>query len=85
MASSLDAAIAFCAGQSLAFVIGGTALFSAALPLASGLVLTEIQRDYAGDTWFPPFERSQWRETQREAHTSADGVRFDFVLYEKAT
>jgi dihydrofolate reductase len=46
-------------------------------------VLTEISRDYAGDAWFPPFERSQWHEKQREAHTASDGMRFDFVLYER--
>ena len=83
VASSLDAALALCAGERVAFVIGGTRLFEAALPLASGLVMTEIKRDYAGDTRFPEYDRSQWRESQREAHTAADGTRFDFVLYER--
>lgn len=84
VASSLGAAIALCAGEKLAFVIGGTQLFAEALPIASGLVMTEIQRDYEGDTWFPQWDRSQWRETQREAHSAADGTKFDFVLYERA-
>jgi dihydrofolate reductase len=83
VASSLDAAIALCAGEPVAFVIGGTQLFEAALPIARGLVLTEIRRDYEGDTWFPDYDRSQWRETQREAHAAADGTRFDYVLYER--
>ena len=68
--------------ESVAFVIGGEAIFADALPVAAGLVLTEIRRDYEGDVRFPHFERSQWRETQREPHTAADGTRFDFVLYE---
>jgi len=84
VASSLDAALALCADEKVAFVIGGTSLFQDALPAASGLVMTEIKKDYPGDTWFPDYDRSQWRETQREAHTAADGTRFDFVLYEKA-
>ena len=83
VASSFGAALALCAGEPVAFVIGGQQLFVESLPIAAGLVLTEIARDYEGDTWFPEFDRSQWRETQREAHTSADGMRFDFVLYEK--
>ena len=83
VASSLDAALALCTGERVAFVIGGTRLFEAALPLASGLVMTEIKRDYAGDTRFPEYDRSQWRESQREAHTAADGTRFDLVLYER--
>jgi len=85
VANSLDAALALCAGEPVAFVIGGTQLFEESLPLAAGMVLTEIQRDYEGDTWFPAWERSQWRESQREAHTAPDGTRFDFVLYERAT
>jgi len=84
LASSLDAALALCVGEPVAFVIGGTRLFEAALPVASGLVMTEIKREYAGDTWFPEYDRSQWRESQREAHTAVDGTRFDFVLYEKS-
>ena len=82
VAGSLEGALALCAGEPVAFVIGGSRLFAESLPLASGLVLTEIQRDFPGDTWFPEYDRSKWRETQREAHTAADGMRFDFVLYE---
>jgi dihydrofolate reductase len=69
----------------VAFVIGGTQLFEESLPIAAGMVLTEIQRDYAGDTWFPKWDRAQWKESQREAHAAEDGTHFDFVLYERKT
>jgi dihydrofolate reductase len=82
VASSLEAALALCAGESVVFVIGGQQLFAESLPIAAGLVLTEIYRDYDGDTQFPWYDRSRWRETQRERHTAADGTKFDFVLYE---
>lgn len=52
--------------------------------MADGLVITEIQRDYAGDARFPDYDRAAWRETQRKPQTGADGLRFDFVLYERA-
>jgi dihydrofolate reductase len=84
VAGSLEAALALCAGEAVVFVIGGEQLFRESLPMAAGLVLTEIQRDYEGDARFPAYDRSRWRETQREAHTAADGMRFDFVLYEPA-
>ncbi len=84
VAASLPAAIALCAGEPVAFVIGGAEIYAAALPLADGLVLTEIDRDYEGDTRFPEWDRKGWRVAQKEAHTAADGVRFDFVLYERA-
>jgi dihydrofolate reductase len=84
VAASLEAALALCAGESVVFVIGGAELYAAALPLAHGLVLTEIQREYPGDVHFPAFDRSAWREAQRRPQLSADGLRFDFVLYERA-
>lgn len=82
VANSLEAALALCAGEPVAFVIGGSALFEESLPLAAGIVMTEIHRDYEGDTWFPQYDRSRWRESQREGHITADGTKFDFVLYE---
>ena len=84
VAASLQAALALCADVPKAMVIGGSALFAESLPLAAGLELTEIQRDYPGDTWFPQYDRSKWTEKKREARTAADGTRFDYVLYEKA-
>jgi dihydrofolate reductase len=84
VAASLESAIALCAGEPVAFVIGGAEIYAAALPLADGLMLTEIGADYAGDTRFPDWDRAAWRATQTETHTSADGLRVDFVLYEKA-
>lgn len=83
VANSLEAALALCAAEPVAFVIGGQQLFAESLPIAAGLMLTEIQRDFPGDTWFPEYDRSKWRQAQHEAHTAADGTRFDFVLYER--
>ena len=83
VAMTLESAIALCTGEPLAFVIGGAEIYGAALPLAHGLVLTEIERDFVGDTRFPAWNRKDWRETQRETHTSLEGMRFDFVLYER--
>ncbi len=84
VAASLEAALALCTGEPVVFVIGGGELYAAALPVADGLVLTEIRREFAGDARFPAFDRSAWRETQRQPQTGADGLRFDFVLYERA-
>jgi dihydrofolate reductase len=85
VAASFEAALAMCAGEAVACVIGGEQLFRDSLPIASGLVMTEIKQDFAGDTRFPDYDRSQWKETKREAHTATDGMRFDFVFYERAS
>jgi dihydrofolate reductase len=83
VANSLEGALALCSGEPVAFVIGGSRLFAESLPIADGLVMTEIDRQYEGDTWFPEYDRSRWKESQRERHVAADGTKFDFVLYEK--
>lgn len=83
VANSVEAAIALCAGEPIAFVIGGAGIFAETLPIADGIVLTEIERDYEGDVYFPAWDKSAWNETQRERHTSSGGVPFSFVLYEK--
>jgi dihydrofolate reductase len=84
VAGSLEGALALCAGEPVAFVIGGSRLFEESLPIADGLVLTEIDREYPGDVRFPEYDRSRWKESQRERHATAEGTKFDFVLYERA-
>ena len=39
------------------FVIGGASLFAEALPIATRVYLTDIERDVEGDTFFPDFDR----------------------------
>ena len=40
------------------FVIGGAEIYAQLLPLCTDLYLTVVQREVAGDTFFPPFEES---------------------------
>jgi len=83
-ARGLGAALAMCAGEAEVFVIGGAQLFAEALPLAQRLFLTEIDADFDGDTFFPPFDPAGWRETARE-HPQPDAGRpygIDFVTLE---
>ena len=49
-------------------IIGGTALFQATLPLADRIHLTEVQASVEGDTFFPHFDRREWRETEVMRH-----------------
>ncbi|MGA8005920.1 MAG: dihydrofolate reductase [Burkholderiales bacterium] len=83
VACSLEAALALCANSPVAFVIGGGELYVAALAYADALLLTEIQRNFEGDVRFPEFDRSAWRESERLPHSSREGLRYDFVRYER--
>ena len=82
-AASLEAALAACAGAQQVFVIGGAQLYAAALPLADRLYLTEIQRDFAGDTVFPPVDWGEWSVEARERHLNGAGLDFEFVTYRR--
>lgn len=86
-AASFDAALSRVSLPGPVFVIGGEALYRAALPRADVLYLTEIERDFTGDARFPDFDRSGWRESAREARTALDGgdtFTYHFAVYERA-
>jgi len=82
-AGSLEDALHLVEGVPQVFVIGGAELFAAALPLADELLLTEIDADVEGDTFFPPWDRTTFAETSREKHVSETGTPFAFVTYER--
>ena len=84
VASSFADALARVRMPAPAFCIGGGELYAEALPVASTLHVTELDRDFAGDTLFPAFDRAQWRETGRESRATADGLAFAFVTYARA-
>ncbi len=68
------------------FVIGGATLYQALLPQASMLYLTEIQQDFAGDTFFPEWRDQTWREAERITIDNDSSVNFSysFVTWVKA-
>jgi dihydrofolate reductase len=53
-------------------VIGGSALFEAALPRAKRLYITEIEASPEGDVFFPAFDESLFREVANERHDAGD-------------
>lgn len=80
---SVAAAIAACADEATAFVIGGAEIYALTLPLAQRMELTEVHADVTGDACFPPFNRHEWRETLREPRSDATGLTYDFVSYRR--
>lgn len=79
-ATSLQEALQRLADAPAAFVVGGAQLYAQALPLADELVLTEIDRDFEGDTRFPAFDRARFAEVARETHRAAPPNDFDFAF-----
>ena len=60
------------------FVIGGSDLYAAMLPLADTIYLTQINKTFAGDTFFPELDEQEWAEVQREDINDDPDVGFSY-------
>lgn len=82
---SLDAALSRVRMPAPAFCIGGGQLYREAMSRAAVLHITEIERDFAGDTFFPSIDRGAWREIDRISGESAKEaeLRYAFVTYRR--
>ena len=85
---ALDVARASAArtGADEIMVIGGDDVFRAVLPEARRIYLTEVHAEPHADTWFPPFDATEWCEVSRERHSagSKDEHAFSFVILERS-
>ena len=73
-------------GLDEAFVIGGAALYQAALPLAQRFHLTRVHGKVDGDTSLLGFDEADWVEESREEFSKSESNEFDFsicVLHKK--
>ncbi|MGB0955404.1 MAG: dihydrofolate reductase [Panacagrimonas sp.] len=69
------------AADKTVMVIGGAELYRQCLPMAKGLLLTEVHAELDGDVFFPPFDRQGFRELAREVHPADEkhAYAYDFV------
>ncbi len=67
------------------FVIGGAMIYSLLMPHVTKMYVTEINKDFEGDTFFPKINLDIWKETRREKGTQDEDNKFDydFVTYER--
>jgi len=89
--NSLEAAIALARSVAEenntdeAFVIGGAALYAAALPLADRFHLTRVHAEVEGDTRLAEFNEAQWQEVSREdfAHDETNPYDYSICVLER--
>jgi len=82
VAHSLDQAMALCPESEPLWVIGGAEVYAQALPLASTVVVTEIDIDVQGDAHAPHLG-AEWIEMSRQLHSNEGGLGYSFVTYTK--
>ncbi|GAA4824246.1 dihydrofolate reductase [Nocardioides caeni] len=58
---------------------GGAAVYDAAMPYADEQVISEVPMSPDGDTHYPEFSRTRWREVRREPRTG-----FTIVWWERS-
>jgi dihydrofolate reductase len=75
---SIDEALQACPTQAQPWVIGGAELYRLAMPLATRVVVTEIDAEYEGDAFAPELDAS-WQEASRTTHVAANGLHYSLV------
>lgn len=76
--SCVAQAIATCQQYDEVFIIGGAAFYEAMLPKADVLYLTQINKKFTGDTFFPIIAQKEWQEVAREDITTDTNVDFSY-------
>lgn len=88
-AADVEAALAIAtrraheAGVEEIMIIGGATLYEALLPRADRLYLTEIHETAEGDTYFPAFDKGEWREVAREDRDDIYRAPVSFVTLDR--
>lgn len=82
VAHSIEEALgmAYDAGETEAFIIGGGEIYRDSADLWDKLYLTEVDLETEGDVFFPALEKSAWREIWREAHGTDEKNEYPYVF-----
>jgi len=72
--------------ESELMVIGGAEIYALTLDVADRLLLTEIDQAFEGDTYFPPYDQSQWKLVSRTPGVQDERnlLPYSFCEYERA-
>ena len=74
-------------GEQECFIIGGAEIYQLAMPYTTRLYLTEIDAVIEGDTLFPDYDKSDWKEISRKHHPADQrhAYAFDIVVYDRVS
>jgi dihydrofolate reductase len=72
-------------GQDEVTIIGGAQIFKDAFARADRLYYTEVDAEPKADTFFPEFDRNEWREVSRESHApdERNPYPYSFVIMDR--
>ncbi len=65
------------------FVIGGAIIYNLLVPYCNKMYITQLDKDYEGDTVFPKVNEDEWKEISREKGPE-DGINnfeYEYITY----
>lgn len=67
------------------FVIGGAMIYNLLMPYVSKMYVTEIDKDFEGDTFFPRIDEKKWEEISRNSGTEDEKIdfKYEYAVYNK--
>ena len=74
----IQSALDSCGESEEVFVIGGGVCYETMLPQADFIYLTEIDKAFKGDTYFPEFDTREWQEIERIEIDNDETVDFSY-------
>lgn len=68
-----------------AFVIGGAVIYNLLMPYVKKMYITEIDKEFDGDAFFPRVDEEKWKEISREKgpEDEKNDFTYQYVTYEK--
>ena len=67
------------------FVIGGAMIYNLLMPYVTKMYVTEIDKDFEGDTVFPRINPDVWQEISREEgpQDEENDFKYEYVVYKR--
>lgn len=67
------------------FVIGGAAIYKLLMPYCNKMYITEIDKDFHGDVYFPEISLEEWKAIEREdgPKDNENDFKYEYVTYER--
>jgi len=77
---SIDEALAAAGDVPEVMIVGGAAFYTAMLPQADRLYLTQVETTVEGDAFFPDYNTAEWQLTAQEQHAADEKNPFPYCF-----
>ena len=67
------------------FVIGGATIYNLLMPYVTKMYITQINKNFEGDAFFPNIDKKKWKiiEQEKRSSTSENNFDYEYITYKK--